>query len=159
MCSSSIRRMSNYWHLFFFWVVNKHWHLYSHLLSLRFHWMFLILINDDGILRSQRLKNTSIRKRERKAITLFSENHFETSRRKRYDGMKTDEFGRKQLKRMFSEIATYNHIFKQSFLHLRIRVKFTQFNNIVYSLGGVNCTFYLPNCSYFPNIGHRIQGR
>lgn len=159
MCSSSIQRMSNYWQLFFFWVVNKHWHLYSHLLSLRFHWMFLILINDDGILRSQRLKNTSIRKRERKAITLFSENHFETSRRKRYDGMKTDEFGRKQLKRMFSEIATYNHIFKQSFLHLRIRVKFTQFNNIVYSLGGVNCTFYLPNCSYFPNIGHRIQGR
>lgn len=127
--------------------------------------MFLILINDDGILRSQRLKNTSIKK-EREAITLFYENHFETSRRKRYDEMKTDKHSGKKPKRLFSKLATNNHIFKQSFLHLRIRVKFTQFNNIVNSLNGVNQivsfvkkTFFFPKCSYFPSIGDRIQGR
>lgn len=137
----------------------------SRLLSLRFHWMFLILINGDGILRSQRLKNTSIKK-EREAITLFYENHFETSRRKRYDEMKTDKHSGKKPKRLFSKFATNSHNFKQSFLHLRIRVKFTQFNNIVNSLNGVNQivsfvkkTFFFPKCSYFPSIGDRIQGR
>lgn len=52
--------------------------------------------------------------------------------------MKTDKHSGKKPKRLFSKFATNSHNFKQSFLHLRIRVKFTQFNNIVNSFNGVN---------------------